>query len=58
MRLVTVIALTATFSSALRRGIQKTSVELKGAGCMYWIPRRSAELKVAVKAMTVTDHLD
>ena len=29
--------------SALRRGIQNTSKATNGAGCIHWIPRRSAE---------------
>ena len=44
--------------SALRRGIQRTSCTSNSICGINWIPRRSAELKVAVKAMTVTDRLD
>ena len=43
--------------SALRRGIQCMQPILFEAMDVFWIPRRSAELKVAVKAMTVTDRL-
>ena len=54
---VIVIALTATFSSALRRGIQCMQPTSFHAFNVFWIPRRSAELKVAVKAMTITECL-
>ena len=44
--------------SALRRGIQCIQPTPFYVLCFFWIPRRSAELKVAVKVMTVTDSLD
>ena len=43
--------------SALRRGIQCIQPASFVALDVFWIPRRSAELKVAVKAMTITDSL-
>ena len=42
---------------ALRCGIQCMQPALFVALDVFWIPRRSAELKVAVKAMTVTENL-
>ena len=43
--------------SALRRGIQCMQPTSFHAFNVFWIPRRSAELKVAVKAMTITECL-
>ena len=42
---------------AATRNPENTDNAQNGANCIHWMPRRRAELKVAVKAMTNTNRL-